>query len=78
MQKFCGVPNVMGRSIYLIGSASIPETTPWNGVGDGRNQDYGMPKLSSVDTYTTLRLLPPSISTLWNRLVPNSRATTSG
>jgi hypothetical protein len=35
MRKFRKVPNVMGRSICSIGSASILGTTQWNGVGDG-------------------------------------------
>jgi hypothetical protein len=39
----------MGRSIRLMGSASIPGMTPWNGVVDGRNWDREMSMFSSVD-----------------------------
>jgi hypothetical protein len=42
MQKFCKSPNVMGRPICPMGSASIPGTTLWNGVVDGRSWDHGV------------------------------------
>jgi hypothetical protein len=41
-------PNV-GRLIYLMGSASIPGMTPWNGAVDGLSWDREMPMSSSID-----------------------------
>jgi hypothetical protein len=49
VRKFHKSPNVTGRLIYPIGSASIPGMTPWNIVVDGRSWDHGMPMSSSVD-----------------------------
>jgi hypothetical protein len=47
--KFRTSPNVTGRSIYPMGSASFPGTTPWNGAVDDLSEDHGMPMSSSVD-----------------------------
>jgi hypothetical protein len=50
VRKFRRSPNVMGRSICLMGSTSIPGMTLWNGAVDGHSLDRGMPMSSSVDT----------------------------
>jgi hypothetical protein len=49
VRKFCTSPNVIGRLIYLRGSASIPGTTLWNGVVGGLSADNRIPISSSVD-----------------------------
>jgi hypothetical protein len=49
VRKFCMFSNVTGRSIFTMGSASIPGTTPWNVAVDSLNWDCGMPISSSVD-----------------------------
>jgi hypothetical protein len=49
VQKFRSSPNVTSKSIYARGSASIPGTTPWNGVVDDLSVDHGMPILSNID-----------------------------
>jgi hypothetical protein len=48
MRKLCNVPNVMGRSICLIGSASIPGMTPWNNAVNGLSWDRRMSMSSSM------------------------------
>jgi hypothetical protein len=49
VQKFRKSPNVTGRSICPMRSASISGTTPWNGAVNGFNWDRGMPVSSSID-----------------------------
>jgi hypothetical protein len=49
VRKIRTSPNVIGRSIYPMGSASIPCMTPWNGAVDSLNVDRGMPMSSGVD-----------------------------
>jgi hypothetical protein len=48
--KVSHVPECDGQIDLPEGSASIPGTTPWNGVIDGLSADCGMPISSSVDT----------------------------
>jgi hypothetical protein len=49
LRKLLVVPKVMGRSIFLSVTSSIPRTTLWNGVADGRESDRGIPMPSRVD-----------------------------
>jgi hypothetical protein len=37
VRKFHKSPNVTGRSIFLMGSTSIPGMTPWNGAIDSHS-----------------------------------------
>jgi hypothetical protein len=46
--KFRSSPNVTGISICLMGSASIPGTTPWNGAVGGLSAYRGMPCLQAL------------------------------
>jgi hypothetical protein len=68
------VPKVTGRSICLSETSSIPGTTPWNGVNDGRSWDRWIPMHMKM----MLRSLPPSMSTLCTHLVPNYGSTMRG
>jgi hypothetical protein len=49
VRNFCMSMNVMGKSIYLMASASILGTTPWNGSVDSLSADREMPMSSSID-----------------------------
>jgi hypothetical protein len=49
VRKFCRSLNMTGRSIYPMGSASIPGTTSWNAAVDGLSWDRRMPMSSSID-----------------------------
>jgi hypothetical protein len=71
LRKLAGVPKQTGKSICARGWTRFPGATPWNGDTLGHSLSKPVPMSSRECAYKMLRLLPPSMSTLENRVLPD-------